>query len=197
MARNGGRPRWTPAANTDGPGKLGKVVIWQDGEARTFEYRWGLRPSDPAAKPISLLRSEGRLVVNRCLIPASDFFVNSGEGRSKKRYRVEVETGAPFFCFAGLWQPARDDWPPAYAALTVEANPDIAPFKDRHISVVREEEWIAWLTGRVSVAHALRPLPRGSFRVHAPNAPAVADLFVPETEAGADVEQKRLAGVGS
>jgi putative SOS response-associated peptidase YedK len=126
-----------------------------------------------------VLRSEGSLVANRCLIPASEFFVNSGEGRSKKRCRVEVETGAPFFCFAGLWQPAREDWPAAYAALTVEANPDTALFTDRHMGVVREEEWMAWLMGSISVAHALRPLPPGSFRVHAPNAPAVGDLFAP------------------
>jgi hypothetical protein len=33
----------------NGPGKTGQVVIWRDGAARQFEYRWGLRPSEPAA----------------------------------------------------------------------------------------------------------------------------------------------------
>jgi putative SOS response-associated peptidase YedK len=185
MAMNAqGRPRWTLAANTNGPGKIGQVVIWESGQPRTFDYRWGLRPADLTAKPVSLLRSEGRAIANRCLIVANEFFVNSGEGRAK-RYRIEVDGPAPFFCFAGLWQPAREDWPAAYAALTVPANPDIAPFKDRHMGVIREEDWIAWLMGRISVAQALRPLPRGSFRVHAPNHPALGDLFAPQVGSGA------------
>lgn len=162
----------------DGPGKVAKIVVWKDGAATPMEARWGLRPFETDGRSYNLLKSEGRRVENPCLIVANDFMI-SGPGESRKRHKVTFVTTKKFFCFAGIWQPARDDWPAAFAGLTVEANPDIAPLKERHLAVVRPEEWQDWLTGAKPPEYLLRPHPPGSFVIEGrPSAaPAVSDLF--------------------
>jgi putative SOS response-associated peptidase YedK len=162
---------------SDGPGKIARIVIWKDNAATQIEARWGLYPFEPDGRSYNLLRAEGRKIVNPCLIVATEFMI-SGEGSSKKRHRVTFKTDLPFFCFAGVWEAERPDWPAAFAGLTVEANPDIAPFKDRHLAVVRHEDWQGWLTGSIGPEQALRPHPAGSFVVEGP-APksATDDLF--------------------
>ncbi len=160
----------------NGPGKIARIVIWRDGAATQIDARWGLRPFEPDGHSYNLLRSEGRAIENPCLIIATEFMI-SGEGPSKKRHRVTFKTDLPFFCFAGVWQPAQADWPAAFAGLTVEANPDIAPYKERHLAVVRQEEWQNWLTGAGSPHEALRPHRAGSFTVDKKASPISADLF--------------------
>jgi hypothetical protein len=44
-----------------------------------------------------------------------------------------------------IWRPANLDWPEAYAILTVETNPDVAPYHDRQMAVLRREQRLAWL----------------------------------------------------
>lgn len=166
-----------PEVYGDGPGKLAPVMIWADGVSEQAELRWGLRPFEPGGRSVSLLRAETRVVTNPCLIIASDFYLRPGTAPGNKRRRVELITAAPFFCFAGTWQPATPDWPAAFAALTVDACPDIAPFQDRHMAVVREEDWQDWLQGERAVASILRPFAPGSFRVSGPPARATGDLF--------------------
>jgi putative SOS response-associated peptidase YedK len=146
----------------DGPGKTGKVMIWSDGCPKQMEWRWGFKPLEPGGGPVSLLRWEGRAITNPCLIIANDFGLRTN-GRIK--YRASLITDQPFFCLAGVWRPATDGWPESYAALTTEAYPDIAPFKDRHVAVIREDEWYDWLQLSRPVEELLRPFPRGSFEV--------------------------------
>ncbi len=161
----------------DGPGKIARIVIWKDGAATQVEARWGLKPFEPDGRSYNLLRAEGRTITNPCLIIATEFMI-SGEGRSKKRHRVTFNTDQLFFCFAGVWQPERADWPAAFAGLTVEANPDIAPFKERHLAVVRQEDWQAWLMASRPAEEMLRPHPLGSFKVEGPlPRSAIGDLF--------------------
>ena len=154
-----------PEVFTDGPGKVARVMIWEDGEPAQVELRWGLESVEPGGRALSLLRSEGRRIAQRCLIIANDFFLRPGSAPGNKRRRVEVVTPAPFFCFAGMWRGESPSWPASFAGLTVEANPDILPFQDRHMAVVREEDWMGWLSGQTNEETALRPLPLGSFRV--------------------------------
>jgi len=157
-------------------------VVWQNEQPTQVEMTWGLEPIEPGGKPISLLRWEGREISNPCLIIVNDFGLKI-DGVVK--YRAKLVTEAPFFCIAGIWRPAKGSWPASYAALTAEAYPDLAPYKDRHVAVVREEDWIAWLTQARPVADMLRPYPAGSFevvgprkRVPLPTAPPVTrDLF--------------------
>src|SRR5690606_22901047 len=136
-------------AETHRPGRMGRVTVWQNDQPRQIEMTWGLEPIEPGGKPISLLRWEGREISNPCLIIANDFGLKI-EGVVK--YRAKLVTEAPCFCIAGIWRPAKGSWPASYAALTTDAYPDLAPYKDRHVAVVREEDWIAWLTQARPVA---------------------------------------------
>ena len=70
-----------------------------------------------------------------------------------------------WFYFAGIWRSATPGWPEAYAVLTVDANPDVAPYHDRQMMVLRREQRLDWLDGLVAENALLRPLPRGSFQV--------------------------------
>jgi putative SOS response-associated peptidase YedK len=163
----------------DGPGKTGLIVIWKDGAAAQVEYRWGLRPSEPGGRPYTLIRAEGRTIDRPCLLIANEFVVqtDADAGAGKRRHRVSLVTDRPFFCIAGLWRPAAQDWPAAYAALTVEASPDVAPFKDRHMAVVRPEDWEDWLRGARPAEEILRPFPPGSFRIAGPRTRGQGSLF--------------------
>lgn len=165
------------ATRLERPGKTARVMIWEDGRLEQAELCWGLRPAEPGARPISLLRAEGREVKKRCLIVANDFYLRPGTAPDGKRRRVELITPAPFICFAGIWRSEQDDWPAAFAGLTVEAYPDVAPYQDRHLAVVHEEDWMDWLQGRGSTKAILRRFPPGSFRVSGPTSGQTADLF--------------------
>jgi putative SOS response-associated peptidase YedK len=125
------------------------------------EAAWGLGPGPTAERPFTLVRAEGRTFPShRCLIPASEFRLRS-HGRA---YSFSLADG-DWFYFAGIWRPAKPDWPEAYAVLTVDANPDVAPYHDRQMAVLRREQRLDWLDSLVAEDALLRPLPRGSFRV--------------------------------
>jgi putative SOS response-associated peptidase YedK len=170
--------RHSPVAEAfgDGPGKTAQIMIWEGGPKQVF-HRWGLEPSDPGGRPFGLVRSEGRTIVNPCLVIATEFVVQAGEGAGKRRYRVRLDTDAPFFCIAGIWRPASRHWPASFAALTAAASPDVAPLKDRHMAVVREEDWRDWLTGSRPPDDILRPFAPGSFTIAGPRQRRSSDLF--------------------
>ena len=123
---------------THRPGQPGIVTVWQDGQPTQLELPWGLRPVEPHGRPVSLLRWEGRAITRPGLLVVDSFALRID---GKDKYRVRIP-GHDQFCIACVWQPAGRDWPAAYAALTTEAYPDIAPYKDRHMAVVREDDWI-------------------------------------------------------
>jgi putative SOS response-associated peptidase YedK len=165
----------TREPQTDGPGKTAPVMILKDGRPEQVELLWGFKPIEPGGRPVSLLRWKGRQITNPCLIIANDFGLKTD---GKMRYRASLNTKAPFFCLAGVWRPAACDWPASYAVLTTEAYPDIAPFKDRHVAVVREGDWHDWLRLSRPVSELLRPFPAGSFTVTGKGRTAAAgDLF--------------------
>ena len=151
-----------PSVHEDGPGKTGKIMIWENGAPAQKEWRWGFKPCEPGARPVSLLRWEGREIHNPCLIIANDFGLKVA---GVFKYRASLITRQTFFCLAGMCRPAKDGWPASFSALTTEAYPDIAPFKDRHVAVIREDEWYDWLQLAKPISELLRPFPLGSFRV--------------------------------
>jgi putative SOS response-associated peptidase YedK len=159
----------------DGPGKDARIMIWQDGEAKQVTYRWGFMPVEEFGRPVSLLRSERWEITRPCLVLANDFGLKV-DGKTK--YRASLITKEPFFCLAGMWRPASREWPASFAVLTVEAYPDIAPYKERHVAVVRPDDWFPWLMQSKPVEEMLRPFPEGNFTIHGPPPrKAVGDLF--------------------
>jgi putative SOS response-associated peptidase YedK len=133
------------------------IVRLSVGGVEMAELRWGLRPSEAGGKPFTLIRSEERRFrSHRGLVPASEFRF----GRGNRHYRV-VLADRDWFYFAGIWQPASQDWPEAYAILTVNSNPDVAPYQERQMVVLRREQRTQWLDVSHPERQLLRPLPAG------------------------------------
>lgn len=107
----------------------------------------------------------------RCLIPIDAFFeftdIAAAEGGSKKppksKWRFTMR-GLDWFCVAGLWRtdPKVGE---AWTMLTTSPGPDIAPYHNRQIIVLKPEQWGAWLNPLVPAADLCKPLPAGSLAV--------------------------------
>jgi putative SOS response-associated peptidase YedK len=145
-----------------------RVIIRRGDEGvEMVELPWGLAPTEPGGRALTLVRAEGRsFPSHRCLVPASELLI-AHHGR---RYRFSLADG-DWFYFAGIWRPASERWPEAYAILTIGANADVAPHQDRQMAVLRRAQRMEWLDRSVPEHELLRPLRRGTFqieRVHAP-----------------------------
>jgi putative SOS response-associated peptidase YedK len=49
--------------------------------------------------------------------------------------------------------------------LTTAPGPDVEPYHDRQVAVLRPEDWAAWLYLTEPEAELLRPLPRGPLEI--------------------------------
>jgi putative SOS response-associated peptidase YedK len=78
-------------------------------------------------------------------------------------HRFSLED-APFLAIAGLWREGKDDEPPAFTMLTTEPSPDVAPYHNRQVVVLRPDEWAAWIYLTKPEAELLQPLPAGSLK---------------------------------
>lgn len=137
------------------------IIRRNGGGVEMVELTWGLRPRDAGGPPFTLIRAEGRTFPShRCLVPASEVH-HRGRGGPYAYALVDGD----WFYLAGVWRPAARGWPEAYAILTVAANPDLAPFHDRQLAVLRREERMAWLDLSCPEGELLRPLTTGSFAV--------------------------------
>lgn len=141
-----------------------RVIVRRDGGGvEMLELPWGLRPLETGGRPFTLVRAEGRTFPSyRCLVPASELH-HGGRGRP---YTYALADG-DWFYLVGIWRPAARGWPEAFAILTIAANPDIAPFHDRQMAVLRREERMAWLDLARPEAALLRLMPAGTFKVSA------------------------------
>jgi putative SOS response-associated peptidase YedK len=128
--------------------------------------RWGFPPGRPGAGPVFNFRSEGRKFdpAQRCLAPASAFYEFTGAKSPKAKHRFTL-IGEPFMAIAGYWRPAKDGGPPDFTLLTTSPGPDVAPYHDRQIVVLKRADWPAWLYGVKPDAELLRPLAGGSLKV--------------------------------
>jgi len=66
---------------------------------------------------------------------------------------------------AGIWRTGGGNQPDAFAMLTTEPGPDVAPIHNRQVVVLPPEEWRAWLDLSVPEDALLHPLPAGSLSV--------------------------------
>ncbi|MBV9635023.1 MAG: SOS response-associated peptidase family protein [Methylobacteriaceae bacterium] len=145
---------------------LGPVMRAAGNAIELAAMRFGLPPTGPRGGPVFNFRSEGRRFdkSHRCLIPASAFFEFTGKKYPKAKHRFTL-SDAPFMAIAGLWREGKDDQPPAFTMLTTEPGPDVAPYHNRQVAVLRPEDWGAWIYLTASESDLLRPLPRGSLAV--------------------------------
>jgi putative SOS response-associated peptidase YedK len=92
----------------DAPLGQRRAIIRRDAEGvEMVEAAWGLRPGPNTDRPFTVIRAEGRTIpTHRCLVPASEFRLQS-RGRT---YSFSLADG-DWFYFAGIWRPAKPDWP--------------------------------------------------------------------------------------
>ena len=119
-------------------------------EIEMIEAAWGSNPRFSDGVRYEFIRSEGRTFPsNRCLVPASEFHIRNGE----KKLRVTMEDGN-FFYLAAIWEPAMGDWPVSYRIITVDANPEVMRYQERHGAIQRRQV-MQWLDHRVPEAELL------------------------------------------
>lgn len=117
----------------------------------------------PHGPPVFNFRSDGRSFQGstRCLVTADGFFeftaAETGQKR-KTKWRFTLK-GERLFWIAGI---VKND---AFALLTTEPGPDIQPYHDRQIVLLRPEEGAAWLSLDRPETELLRPLPAGTLDV--------------------------------
>lgn len=139
-----------------------RVVIRRNaGDFEMLELPWGFEPAERGGRPFTVIRAEGRsFPTHRCLVPASEFRLRS----RGKQFGFSFADG-DWFYFAGLWRPSTTGWPASYAILTIDANPDVAPYHDRQMAVLRRDDRMRWLDHDGDEQDLLRPLPPGTFKV--------------------------------
>ncbi|MBJ7483495.1 SOS response-associated peptidase [Brevundimonas sp.] len=156
----GGMPNFGPMASIRIGDRSPVISLGPSGAELTLTP-WAWR--SPQGRPVFNFRSDDRSFANsaRCLIPADGFFefTDAEPGQKKKtKWRFRL-AGAPLFWVAGI---VKDG---AFAMLTTEPGPDIAPYHDRQIVVLRPEDGAAWLYLQKPEAELLRALPAGRLDV--------------------------------
>ncbi len=137
-------------------------------ELEMVEAVWGSNPRFSDGIAYRFVRSEGReFPGNRCLIAASEFRMRKGD----KDYRVTLDSGN-FFYLAAVWEPAIGDWPLCYRILTVQANPEVARYQERHGAIIHRRQVMQWLDRSVPGAELLVTPPKHSFVIQEIGAPA-------------------------
>lgn len=152
----------------------GLVVRRSDGgELMLDRMVWGFPPPAAGRAPVTNVRNlsspfwRGALSRpdRRCLVPATDFCEWSGEKGAKREHWFSVHE-APIFAFAGVWR-AIEDGRRAYAFLTCEPNPLVAPIHPKAMPVMLQpEDYERWLDGEVVDACSLaQPFPSQLMKV--------------------------------
>jgi len=154
-----------PQADDIRIGDLGPVMRAAGNGVELVQMRFGFPPPRPKSGPIFNFKSAGRHFGDsrRCLIILSGFFEFTGTKYPKAKHRVTLK-GSPIMAIAGLWSEA-EDGALSFTMLTTEPGPDIAPYHDRQVVVLRPEDWAAWLYLTRPEEELLRPLPAGSLVV--------------------------------
>ena len=149
----GGAPNLEPRDSIR-PTDPAPILVGSANGAELKQLRWGF--ARPKGGPLINFRSDDRRFPSgRCLIPADGFYEFTGDKAPKSKW-LFTAADDDFFCIAGLM---RDD---RFTMLTCEPGPDVAPYHDRQIVILKREDWSGWLkTGEAS----LGPLPAGALTV--------------------------------
>ncbi len=163
----------TPAAESEADlpqaddiriGDLGPVIRAKGNGIELVMMKFGWSPPRPRASPVFNFKSDGRSFADsrRCLIVCSGFFEFTGTKYPKAKHRFRLK-GSPVMAIAGLWSDKGEEL--AFTMLTTKPGPDIEPYHDRQVVVLRPEDWAHWLFLTKPESELLRPLPAGSLVV--------------------------------
>jgi putative SOS response-associated peptidase YedK len=147
-------------------GDLGPVLVAVGNGAGLRTMKFGWPPPRKGASPVFNFKSDGRHFdkSKRCVVVLSGFFEFTGSKYPKAKHRFSLK-GSPVMGIAGLYHDAEGDEPESFTMLTTAPGPDIAPYHDRQVCVLRPEEWAAWLFLTRPEAELLRALPAGALEV--------------------------------
>ncbi len=152
-----------PQADDIRIGETGPVVRAAGNGVELAQMTFGFPPPKPKRPRTFNFISEKRdfSKSQRCGIPASAFFEFTGSKYPKAKHRFELKD-APFLFVAGLWREGQDGEADNFTMLTTAPGPDIAPFHDRQIVVLRPDDLPHWLYLTKPQSELLQPLPSGS-----------------------------------
>jgi putative SOS response-associated peptidase YedK len=155
-----------PQADDIRIGDLGPVLVAVGNGVGLVQMRFGFPPPRPRASPVFNFKSDGRHFADsrRCLVILSGFFEFTGSKYPKAKHRFTL-TGSPLMAIAGIWREGQDGEPPSFAMLTTRPGPDIAPYHDRQVVVLRRADWAHWLFLTKPEEELLKPLAAGALRV--------------------------------
>jgi len=143
------------------PKRIGYVVRNESGARVLDVATWGFPPPAAGRAPVTNVRNLAspfwRTALSRpdrrCLVPFTDFCEWEGEKGSKVARWFSVND-VPIGSFAGVWRPTGTS--PAYAFLTTDPNPLVAPIHPKAMPVLlHAEDEEAWLSGDYDAACAL------------------------------------------
>lgn len=221
------RERWGVAASEDDlargrfqlrPGGFVSAIAEVEGQRRVEALRWGLVPF---WTPLEDVRGGRRMVWaraetlaskasfrqslsgQRCIVPASGFFVSTRDGAQQRTLLVRPRGGG-MWPIAALW----DEWVSGdgqvlrtLAMVSVEANARLAKVEGRMPAILRPGEDASWLSdasmGEKSLARALRPWSGREMEIQAVHAPRWkqqddAGLVEPLSQSSAIIERLGL-----
>jgi putative SOS response-associated peptidase YedK len=163
-----GRPNLEPRDDiriTD-RGQILRAAVEGGNAVELVTRRWSW--PGPGGKPVYNFRSDGRdFGSGRCLIVADGFyeFTTHKDPKSKRKHKwLFTLKDDPWFCIAGLWRKDAQVGE-AFTMLTTRPGPDIAPYHDRQIVILRPSDWARWLDVGTPAREMLKPLPAGSLEV--------------------------------
>jgi putative SOS response-associated peptidase YedK len=155
-----------PQADDIRIGDMGTVIRAAGNGIELVQMRFGFPPPRPKASPVFNFKSDGRHFKDskRCLIILSGFFEFTGTKYPKAKHRFSLK-GSSLMAIAGLWREGEGDEPPSFTMLTTEPGPDIEPYHDRQVVILRPADWAHWLFLTKTEEELLKPLPKGSLEV--------------------------------
>ena len=141
------------------PRRKAPVALSRDGARRVEMLQWGVPRTMPGKRPGTTVTKRVTNVRNlaspfwramlgnpaqRCLVPFSRFAEpKPNAGREEIWFAVNE---APVAAFAGIWRPTSEG--EAFAFLTCEPNPLVAPIHPKAMPVIlMPEDYAAWMNG--------------------------------------------------
>lgn len=155
-----------PIADDIRVGDEGTIVRVAGNAVELVQAVFGFPPPRPKAPPIFNFKSDGRHFTDsrRCIIIASAFYEFTGTKYPKAKHHFSLR-GSPLMGIAGLWSEGEAEGDISFTILTTPPGPDVAPYHDRQVAILKPEDWAHWLFLTRPENELLRPLPAGTLEV--------------------------------